>query len=162
MPGYQPISNDLKELLELLLAHRVEFVVIGAHAVALHGRPRFAELEVFAAKSRENLARLARAVQAFGIELPPDSETKLAEDTRAKLLIGSDPLQVEILTFADVIDFDSIQERSEIHELRGVKIPVLSLVDLVRNKRAANRPKDQFDLAMLREIHGVLPGDAGE
>lgn len=163
MPGYQPISNDLKELLELLLAHHVEFVVIGAHAVALHGRPRFTEdLDIMVRRSEENALRVADVLAEFGTPLPSASVELLASDPRAMITIGVKPFQVEILNFADGIEFDPVHERSEIHELRGVKIPVLSLRDLVTNKRAANRPKDQFDLAMLREIHGVLPGDEGE
>lgn len=162
MSGYQQISNDLKELLKLLLAHRVEFVLIGAHAVAVHGRPRFAELEILVSRRSQNLARLAEAIHSFGVELQPDAQTILAREPRAKILIGADPFQVEILNHADGLEFESVLERSEIHELRGVKVPVLSLPDLVANKRASNRPKDLFDLAMLREIHGVLPGDEAE
>lgn len=163
MPGYQQISNDLKELLELLLAHRVEFVLVGAHAVAVHGRPRFTEaLDVMIRRSRENASRLAGALAEFGTPSPEASVELLATDARAMITLGVKPFQVEILNFADGIEFDSVRPRAENHDLRGVRIPVLSLEDLVRNKRTANRPKDQFDLAMLREIHGALPGDEAE
>ena len=43
MPGYRPISEDLRELLSLLNSNDVEFVVVGSHALAFHGVPRFTE-----------------------------------------------------------------------------------------------------------------------
>jgi hypothetical protein len=43
MPGYPPISEDLRELLSLLNSHDVEYVIVGSHALAFHGVPRFTE-----------------------------------------------------------------------------------------------------------------------
>jgi hypothetical protein len=37
------MNEDLKEFLRLLNSHRVEYVIIGAHALAFHGLQRFTE-----------------------------------------------------------------------------------------------------------------------
>ena len=58
MPGQIPLNDDLKELIKLFQSHEVEFLVVGAHALAFHARPRFTEdLDLFLRRTDENIKR---------------------------------------------------------------------------------------------------------
>jgi hypothetical protein len=68
------LKRDWSEFLSVLIARRVKFVLVGGHAVAGHGEPRFTEdLDVFVEPSLANARRLARALKDFGLgtALPP-------------------------------------------------------------------------------------------
>lgn len=59
MLGPTPLSDDLRELIELFRSHGVEFMVVGAHALAFHARPRFTEdLDLFVSQDIDDLNRL--------------------------------------------------------------------------------------------------------
>jgi hypothetical protein len=61
------IYPDFRVFVELLNDNKVDYLIIGAHALAFHGRPRFTnDLDVFVRRSPENLAALLRALEAFG------------------------------------------------------------------------------------------------
>jgi len=152
MPGPDPISDDLRELIELFRLQNVEFLVVGAHALAFHSRPRFTEdLDLFVRRSPENVRRLRQALEAFGFALTDDAEAKLADDPRAMIVLGRKPYQVDILNFLDGVEFEGAWLRRVIGRLSNLEVGYLSFEDLVATKQATNRPKDQSDLKLLRE-----------
>ena len=62
--GRAQMHDDLKELIVKLQSHDVEFLVVGAHTRAFHGRPRFTEdLDLFLRRSPENEVALISALQ---------------------------------------------------------------------------------------------------
>lgn len=101
------ISRDLKELLELFRSHGVESVVVGAHALALHGIPRFsADLDLLLNRSRDNADRVMRALAEFGfgaLDLTP--EDFLVQDQVIQL--GNPPTRVDLLTSISGVDWDA-------------------------------------------------------
>ena len=102
MNGPIPLSDNLSELIELFRFLRVEFLLVGAHALAFHARPRFTEdLDLFVRRTRENASRVRQALDAFGFALTDEVETKLADDPRAMIVLGRKPHQVDILNFLD-------------------------------------------------------------
>lgn len=65
------ISKDLREFIELLNSHRVEYVLVDGHAVAYHGWPRFTQdIDFFVRPTLENGQRLAAALKQFGFDTP--------------------------------------------------------------------------------------------
>jgi predicted nucleotidyltransferase len=161
MHGQTPLNNDLKELLRLFQSHGVEFLVAGAHALAFHARPRFTEdLDLFLRRTKDNAARVRRALEVFGFNLTDEAEQKLANDPRGMIVLGRKPHQVDLLNFLDGVDFDAAWANRKQGKLADLEVAFLGLEDYVATKRATARAKDQDDLNRLREQLGhKLPGD---
>lgn len=143
------ISDDWREFFALLLSHRVRFVVVGGHAVAVHARPRNTEdLDLFVEPSHENAARVLEVLRAFGFgSVAPDLHL-LAEPGRA-FFLGRKPQRIDLLTAIAGVTFEQawagrITVRTQFGEL-----PVLGRAELLINKRAAGRPKDLADVRAL-------------
>ena len=136
MPGSLPISEDLSELLSLLNSHSVDYIVVGAHALAFHGVPRFTEdIDFFVAKSRENIVRLAGALREFGAEVPAESQEQMHTNERGVIFIGHKPNRADFLNFLDGVKFDSAAASKLPGLLAGQPVFFLSLEDYVATKR---------------------------
>lgn len=91
------LPDDWNEFLRLLGAHKVKFLVIGAHALAAHGRPRATlDLDLFVEPSVANAARLAKAFRDFGFAALAEQAAQLASGDRMASL-GREPLRIDIL-----------------------------------------------------------------
>ena len=57
-------SRDFEELFECLNRHDVRAIVVGAHAVAYHAKPRYTkDVDVLVEPSPENARRLLKALE---------------------------------------------------------------------------------------------------
>lgn len=145
------MNEDLKELLSLLNHHEVEYVVIGAHALAFHGHPRFTEdLDLWLAKTKENARRLNLALTEFGLPLPMDGEQRFLKD-RQMIRLGMPPNRIDLLNFGADLPFEEVFSRRLVADLDGVPVPMISREDFIRSKRDSGRPKDFRDLEELGE-----------
>ena len=141
--------QDFSEFLKLLNAHRVEYLLIGGFAVALHGYPRAtADMDVWVARDRSNAERLVSCLREFGFDTP-NLTPELFDDPNRIVRMGVAPLQIEILTEIDGVNFKDCSTRSINQSVDGELIPVISLEDLKANKRASGRAKDLDDLENL-------------
>ena len=157
MPGYPPISEDLSELVSLLNSHAVEYIVVGAHALAFHGVPRFTEdIDFFISKTRRNVKNLSQALEDFGVLVPPHSQEELIAKERGVIFIGQKPNRADFLNFLDGVDYASADKSKLPGLLAGQPVFYISLDDYISTKRASGRPKDAGDLAMLRSVHPQL------
>ncbi|HSC86482.1 MAG TPA: hypothetical protein VLC09_04400 [Polyangiaceae bacterium] len=130
---------------------KVEFVVIGGWAMALHGHGRGTDdLDVFIKATAENAARVYRALTSFGAPVAAHGVTaELFTQTGYGYRMGIKPHLIEILTQVDGIDFDEAIEESRTFELEGRAIAFIGRRALLKNKRAAGRPKDLADVDWL-------------
>ena len=161
MPGQLPISEDLKELLRLFQFHHVEFVVVGAHAIAFYSRARFTEdLDLFVKRSQDNAFRLKASLEEFGFPMADESARQLSENPRAMIVLGAKPNQVDLLNFLDGVTFEDAWGRRKPGQMADdLTVDFIALEDLVSSKKASNRPKDKYDLELLKEFYrGNLPG----
>lgn len=143
------LTQDWREFLSLLISHRVRFVVVGGHAIAIHGRPRMTEdLDVFVEASPTNARRLRRTLVEFGFgEAAPDEELLATPDK--VFMIGVNPYRIDILTRISGVEFqDAWRTRVRVATEAG-RVPFLSRDLLIRNKAASGRPKDLADLTLL-------------
>jgi hypothetical protein len=170
-------NDDLGELLEpaplfeALVAHGVDFVVIGGLAGLVHGSayPTF-DLDIAYALDTANLERLGRALGDIGVTLrgaPPD--LPFEADIRA-LMSGSNFTfdsrfgRFDVLgDVAGVSAYDDLRREARSEEIAGFGVRVASLDHLIAMKRAANRTKDKLmveeyielaDLARREEERG--------
>jgi len=61
------LAKDFREFVELLIKHRVEYIIVGGYAVGIHGYPRYTgDLDVWLNPSKSNAERTLKAVVEFG------------------------------------------------------------------------------------------------
>jgi len=145
------IPPDWREFISLLLRHRVKFLLIGAHALAIHGRPRATlDLDVFVEPSPANARRVGAALADFGFTATAAQWQHLAVPDRM-MRLGREPMQIDILNQISGVKFDTAWKNRASGTFAGMRIHVLGLADYRRNKRASGRPKDLLDLALLDE-----------
>ena len=151
-PGW---NEDFQELLDALLDEGVEFVVVGAHAMAMHGVPRATgDLDVLIRPSADNAERLMRALEAF--RAPVRAHGIRAEDFCSPgtvYQIGLPPRRIDILTEISGVDFDTAYA-TRVSSNAPRPVPFLGIEALLANKRAAARPKDLADVVLLEAALG--------
>lgn len=146
-------SKDYADLLHELNAERVEYLVVGAHAVGYHGYIRSSEdFDVWIRPTIENARRVYRALARFGA---PMDMVKVEDFTSDDLIfqIGTKPFRIDIITSISGLDFDEAWERREPSTYLGESNFVPGLGDLITNKLASGRPKDLLDVEELRRIN---------
>lgn len=151
------LPDDWRELLKLLGSRRVKFLVVGAHALAVHGRPRMTgDLDLLVEATPTNAGRLLEALGEFGF-----GSLGLTEEdfTRPDFVIslGNPPLRVDLLTSISGVSFERAWKGRVRARVGGVVVNVLGRREYIENKRAAGRPKDQLDLALLAEARPRRP-----
>ncbi|NPV60473.1 MAG: hypothetical protein HPY75_12555 [Actinobacteria bacterium] len=145
------VEQDFKELLESLNAHDVEYVIVGAYALAFHGVPRFTgDMDILVRPSPENAARILSALEDFGfgsLGLVPDDFQKPDHVVQ----LGVSPIRVDILTSITGVTWEEADAGKAIGTYGGVQVRFLGRDQVIANKRALGRKKDLADLESLGE-----------
>jgi hypothetical protein len=146
------MNRDFVEMLSALCAAGAEFLIVGAHALAAHGRPRATgDLDLWVRPTRENAERVMSALQAFGAPLFDLTLEDLCQPGIV-FQMGIVPCRIDILTAISGVDFDDAWAHRIPIEVEGLHVACLGKDDLIKNKRAAGRPKDLVDVADLEKI----------
>jgi hypothetical protein len=157
-PCAAPISNpmlllankDFREFVKLLNSNGVKFLIVGGHAVAVHGYPRFTgDLDVWIATDPENAVRVAKVLSDFGFVSLRFSAKDFARPGYA-IQLGRPPYRIDILTSIDAVAFSRAYRRRRTVRAGALAIPFIALEDLLRNKRATGRTQDLADVENLR------------
>ena len=145
------LSQDLNELLELFLSRQVRFIVVGAHALAFHGVPRFTgDLDLLVEPGDQNARRMLDALSDFGFGGLGLTERDFTTPDQV-IQLGNPPSRVDILTSITGVTWQEAEEGAVNGELGSASVPFLGRSELVRNKRAAGRTRDLADLERLGE-----------
>ena len=140
------LSQDLKEFLRLLVEHEVVFMLVGAHAVAVHGYPRgTGDIAFWIRRDEANARKLLAALDAFGFGLPGLAVADLM-DENAVIQLGRELHRIDLLTFLTGLDFDDCLPRALDVRYENLPLRVIGREDLLRNKRATGRLKDRMDV----------------
>jgi hypothetical protein len=143
------VNPDFSDMLSALSAEDVEFLLVGAYAMAVHGVPRATgDIDVWVRPSPDNAARVLRALARFGAPIATLTVTDLAKPGTV-FQIGVAPDRIDVLTAIDGVDFEQAWARRATTDLAGLSIPVIARDDLIRNKRATGRPRDLADADRL-------------
>jgi len=155
---YPGLNEDFEDLLRSFEEAEVEYLIVGAHALAAHGLPRATgDLDCFVRASDENAERVLSALRAFGA--PIDQHHVGVRDFSRPggvYQMGLPPRRIDILTEISGVTFDEAWATRIEAEVDGLTLPMVGRDALVRNKRASGRLKDLADVASLEE------GDAPE
>ena len=156
-----PAEFDPAELLRVLEAHKVEYVVIGAQAALAHGAPIVTrDLDVTPSRDADNLRRLVAALRNLEARLRTPSDPEgVVFPLEVGMLESADSWT--LLTRAGELDivflpdgtrgFDDLRrEASRLQLGENLTVLVASLPDVIRSKEAAGREKDAAQLPLLR------------
>jgi predicted nucleotidyltransferase len=145
------LSSDLREFIHLLNTKSVKYVIVGAWALAFHSRPRYTgDVDIFVAREQDNSQRLMEVIEAFGFGQSGIKRDDFLEVDHV-IQLGREPNRIDILTGISGVTFDEAWGSREQGNISGVAVYVISRDLLIKNKRAANRDKDQADIKLLEK-----------
>jgi hypothetical protein len=145
------VNRDFLDFLSALLQSDARFLVVGAHAMAVHGVPRATgALDVWIDASADNADRVWAALIAFGAPVDTIGLSK-ANLTAPELVVqlGVVPQRIDLLTSVTGLAFDEAWTTRQRHRVEGLEVPFVGLDALLRKKRATARPKDLVDVEIL-------------
>ena len=146
------LNPDYRDMVECLLREGVDFMLVGGYAVALHGWPRTTfDIDFWIMANPENAKAVMRSITSFGAPLMGLTE---ADFHRPGMVfqIGTEPQRIDIISAVDGLDYADASLRAVTMNVDGLEIKVVSLDDLIVNKRASGRPKDIADAVMLEKL----------
>ncbi len=148
------LNPDYRDILSAFENAGVEYLLVGAYALAAHGQPRATgDIDLWVRPTSENAERLMLALKEFGAPLSQvDKEDFQTPDVVFQ--IGVSPRRIDILTSIKGVEFESAwADRLEV-ELEGAVIPVISREHFIQNKRALGRTQDLADVERLLGSNG--------
>lgn len=148
------LAPDFDEFCELLAARGVEFVIVGAHALAFHGAPRFTgDLDILVRPTEENGGRVLEAIADFGFPTAPLTAADIAQGAKV-IEMGVAPVQIHVMSQIDGVTWDDVWASREVGPFGPRSVAFIGRDAFLRNKRAAGRPKDLADVDALRDPEG--------
>ncbi len=143
------LNPDFKDMLSALCGEGVEFLIVGAYALAAHGHPRATgDLDIWIRCSSDNTQRVWRALHRFGAPMHTVTAKDLAVSGMV-FQIGVAPCRVDLMTSIDGVEFDDAWPHRMTITIEDLTIPVISRAHLIQNKKASGRPQDLADAACL-------------
>lgn len=143
------LQRDLREFIGLLNSESVEYVIVGGWAFGFHARPRYTQdLDILIRATPENAARAEVAIRRFGFGSLQLAARDFTEPGQV-IQLGHPPNRIDLLTSITGVTDDEVWESVERGELDGVPVCFLGRNALIKNKKAADRPRDRADVEEL-------------
>ena len=145
------LNEDYKEILQILLSNKVEFLVVGAYAMGVHVYPRATgDFDIWVKASVPNSKIICKSLIEFGAPLK-----NISQDTFSKegvvFQVGVPPRRIDIITKIDGVNFKQAYNDKEDIEIEGLIIPFISKDNLIKNKESTGR--DILDVKYLKNIN---------
>jgi len=145
-----PLNKDLREFVELLNSHQVEYLIVGAFAVAFHGFPRYTgDIDILVRPTAENARRVLDTLAQFGFHGLGIREQDLGSPGKV-VQLGLPPNRIDILTAVSGLTFEEAWDSREQAKLSGVPVNYIGRAALIHNKESTGRAKDLGDAEELR------------
>jgi len=144
-------QNDFRELLALFNAHEVDYIVVGAFALAHHGAPRYTgDLDILVRPDAENGGRIVRALAGFGFgSLGLSIGDFTAPDKVVQL--GVPPVRVDLVTALTGVTWQEASAGRVKGTFGDVPVFYLGKKQFIQNKRALGRMKDLADIEAIED-----------
>ncbi len=147
------LNDDFQDLLAALSRQGASYLVVGAHAMAVHGVPRATgDLDIWVRPDAANAERVLRALVDFGA--PVEAMGVTARDLSVPGVvyqIGLPPRRIDILTEISGIEFDTAWPSRIAQPSGDIEVPFIGRDALLLNKKASGRAKDQLDIELLEQ-----------
>jgi hypothetical protein len=143
------VQPDFRDLLALFNAHKAEYVVVGAYALAFHGAPRFTgDMDILVRPGVRNARRIIAALAEFGFASLGLAAEDFKEPGRA-VQLGVAPVRVDLVTSLTGVSWKEVAAGSKPGKYGDVRVRYLGKKEFIRNKRAIGRTKDLADIEAL-------------
>ncbi len=139
-------QRDFKELLASFNAHGVEYVVVGAHALAFHGAPRYTQdLDIYVRPTGENAVRVLAALADFGFRSLDLTPADFASPGMI-VQLGVAPVRVDLITSLPGVSWEEVDAGKSGGTYGDVPVYYIGREQFIANKKVAGRPKDLADI----------------
>lgn len=143
------LSTDCREFIALLRSEGVDFLVVGAAALAAHGRPRYSgDVDFWIRCDAKTGAKMEHVIEKFGFSSAKLKAADFSEPDQV-IQLGVAPNRIDILTGLTALSFGEAWAQRVDVELDGIMLPVLDRESFRRNKAALGRNKDLADIEEL-------------
>lgn len=154
MSDESALNDDFRDMLAALAEAQVEFIVVGAHAMAVHGVPRATgDIDLFVRPTNANAVRVLRALHSFGAPVASLAAEDFAKED-VVYQIGLPPRRIDLLTSISGVSFEEAWASRVTLEIDGREVAFLGKAALLHNKRASGRDKDLVDARLLESAPG--------
>jgi hypothetical protein len=144
------LAPDFSELVALFNARKVDYVIVGAFALAFHGVPRFTgDLDILVRPEQDNSRKVLDALHAFGFGSLNLSAEDFSDPHRV-IQLGFPPVRIDLMTSLTGLTWEEIATGKIAGLLGKVPVQYLGKDELIRNKRAVGRAKDLADIESLQ------------
>jgi len=146
------LKDDYKDMIKILLEENVKFILVGGIAVILYGHVRGTkDLDLWVYANSQNAPLLIKALAKFGAPMQ-DVFSSDFELEGTIFQIGTEPIRIDIITKIAGLNFEEAMNNVNIMEIDGLQVPVISIEDLIKNKKASGRFQDLADARVLEKI----------
>jgi hypothetical protein len=137
-------TDRLERIAHVVNAREVQYVVVGAHALAFYGVPRYTgDLDLFVRADEENAARILGALDEFGFGDPNlKVEDFAVEDNVIKL--GRSPVRVDLMTSVTGVTWDEVDSGKQAGEIGRLPVSFIGRAELAKNKWSTGRLKTEL------------------
>ena len=145
------VQQDFRDLLALFNAHKVDYIIVGAYALAYHGAPRYTgDMDILVHPDLENAKRILRALDEFGFgSLGLKVEDFTVPDKVVQL--GVAPVRIDIVTLLTGVSWEDADAGRVAGKYGDLEVYYLGKKEFISNKRALGRKKDLADLEAIGE-----------
>jgi hypothetical protein len=143
------IQQDFEELLKLLENNSARYVIVGGYAVAYHGFPRLTkDIDFYFDNSKENVKKIISSLVDFGF---PEGDLNVDMFTSEGNIItfGVEPVRVDFLNQISGVNFEEAWKNKIRGKYGNVEVNFIGRLELIKNKKSTNRPKDKLDAEEL-------------
>jgi hypothetical protein len=128
---------------------KVDFLLVGSYAMAFHGWARATgDIDLWVLPTEENAEKVWRALKKFGAPLF-DLNLQDLQSPGTVFQIGLPPNRIDIITKIDGVEIKEAWDNHQTVKIYGLEIPLIGKEQLLINKKAAGRPKDQIDVLWM-------------
>ena len=146
------LNPDFRDILSAFTEESVDFLVVGAYALAAHGLPRATgDIDLWVRPSAENSERIWKAFEKFGAPMKGLEKSDF-ESSDLIVQIGRAPRRIDVITSVSGLDYDTAWKNRKTIEIEGITIAVLGRSDFIKNKKAVGRPQDIADVKRLESL----------
>jgi hypothetical protein len=143
------VQQDFRDLLALFSVHKVDYLIVGAHALAYHGAPRYTgDMDILVRSDPENAHRILKVLETFGF----GSVGLTAEDFTVPdkvIQLGVPPVRIDIVTSITGVSWEEAAAGRVQGNYGDIVVYFIGRREFIRNKQALGRKKDQADLEAL-------------
>lgn len=147
------LDDELLNFWRSLNNNNVRYIMVGGFAVNMHGYTRATDdLDVWIEDTIINRRNLGKALEQFGYGAISWEEIQFVPGW-TNFYIGPGVV-LDIMTSMKGVEFSFEQALDEVMlaDIEDIKVPFLNINQLIQNKKAVNRSKDQIDVLELEKI----------